>query len=202
MSDNLLSSLNDVQREAVQHTEGPLLILSGAGSGKTRVITHRVAYLIKHHHISPFRILAVTFTNKAANEMKERLDRLVEEGMSKNLWVATFHATCARILRRDIEQLDGFTRNFTIYDKGEHVTVVKDILRQLGLDDKQYSPRSIHDLIGKAKNDFIKPSTYAGTAEGFYEKIVARVYPEYQDTLRKNNALDFDDLLNFYSRTF
>ena len=202
MSDNLLSSLNDVQREAVQHTEGPLLILSGAGSGKTRVITHRVAYLIKHHHISPFRILAVTFTNKAANEMKERLDRLVEEGMSKNLWVATFHATCARILRRDIEQLDGFTRNFTIYDKGEQVTVVKDILRQLGLDDKQYSPRSIHDLIGKAKNDFIKPSTYAGTAEGFYEKIVARVYPEYQDTLRKNNALDFDDLLNFTVELF
>ena len=202
MSDNLLSSLNDVQREAVQHTEGPLLILSGAGSGKTRVITHRVAYLIEHHHISPFRILAVTFTNKAANEMKERLDRLVEEGMSKNLWVATFHATCARILRRDIEQLDGFTRNFTIYDKGEQVTVVKDILRQLGLDDKQYSPRSIHDLIGKAKNDFIKPSTYAGTAEGFYEKIVARVYPEYQDTLRKNNALDFDDLLNFTVELF
>jgi DNA helicase-2/ATP-dependent DNA helicase PcrA len=202
LSDNLLSSLNDVQREAVQHTEGPLLILSGAGSGKTRVITHRVAYLIKHHHISPFRILAVTFTNKAANEMKERLDRLVEEGMSKNLWVATFHATCARILRRDIEQLDGFTRNFTIYDKGEQVTVVKDILRQLGLDDKQYSPRSIHDLIGKAKNDFIKPSTYAGTAEGFYEKIVARVYPEYQDTLRKNNALDFDDLLNFTVELF
>ena len=202
MSDNLLSSLNDVQREAVQHTEGPLLILSGAGSGKTRVITHRVAYLIEHHHISPFRILAVTFTNKAANEMKERLDRLVGEGMSKNLWVATFHATCARILRRDIEQLDGFTRNFTIYDKGEQVTVVKDILRQLGLDDKQYSPRSIHDLIGKAKNDFIKPSTYADTAEGFYEKIVARVYPEYQDTLRKNNALDFDDLLNFTVELF
>jgi DNA helicase-2/ATP-dependent DNA helicase PcrA len=191
-----------VQREAVQHTEGPLLILSGAGSGKTRVITHRVAYLIKHHHISPFRILAVTFTNKAANEMKERLDRLVGEGMSKNLWVATFHATCARILRRDIEQLDGFTRNFTIYDKGEQVTVVKDILRQLGLDDKQYSPRSIHDLIGKAKNDFIKPSTYADTVEGFYEKIVARVYPEYQDTLRKNNALDFDDLLNFTVELF
>ena len=197
MSDNLLSNLNSVQREAVEHTEGPLLILSGAGSGKTRVITHRVAYLIKHHRISPFRILAVTFTNKAANEMKERLDGLVGEGTSKNLWVATFHATCARILRRDIEQLDGFTRRFTIYDKGEQVTVVKDILRQHGLDDKQYNPRTIHDLVCKAKNNAIKPDTYANTADGFYEKIVAQVYPMYQDTLRKNNALDFDDLLNF-----
>jgi DNA helicase-2/ATP-dependent DNA helicase PcrA len=191
-----------VQREAVQHTEGPLLILSGAGSGKTRVITHRVAYLIKHHRVSPFRILAVTFTNKAANEMKERLDGLVGEGTSKNLWVATFHATCARILRRDIQQLDGFTRNFTIYDKGEQVTVVKDILRQHGLDDKQYNPRTIHDLVCKAKNNAIKPDTYANTADGYYEKIVAKVYPMYQDTLRKNNALDFDDLLNFTVELF
>ena len=197
MSDNLLSSLNNVQREAVQHTEGPLLILSGAGSGKTRVITHRIAYLIKHHRVSPFRILAVTFTNKAANEMKERLDSLVGEGVSKNLWVATFHATCARILRRDIEQLDGFTRSFTIFDKSEQLTVVKDILRRHGLDDKSYNPRSIHDLISKAKNDFIQPSNYADTAEGYYEKIVSKVYPDYQNTLRKNNALDFDDLLNF-----
>lgn len=202
MSDNLLSSLNDVQREAVQHHNGPLLILSGAGSGKTRVITHRVAYLLKHHRISPFRILAVTFTNKAANEMKERLDNLVEPGVGKNLWVSTFHATCARVLRRDIEQLDGFTSNFTIFDKGEQLTVVKDSLRQFGLDDKQYSPRTIHDLISKAKNDFIKPSSYEETADGFYEKIVSRVYPHYQDTLRKNNALDFDDLLIYTVELF
>ena len=191
-----------MQREAVQHTEGPLLILSGAGSGKTRVITHRVAYLIKHHRVSPFRILAVTFTNKAANEMKERLDRLLGEGMSKNLWVSTFHSTCARILRRDIEHLDGFTSNFTIYDKSEQVTVVKDILRQFGLDDKMYNPRTIHDLICSAKNKYIKPSNYADSADGFYEKIVAQVYPLYQDTLRKNNALDFDDLLNFTVELF
>ena len=202
MSDNLLSSLNNVQKEAVQHIEGPLLILSGAGSGKTRVITHRVAYLIKHHRISPFRILAVTFTNKAANEMKERLDALIGEGMSKNLWVATFHATCSRILRRDIEHLDGYTRNFTIYDKSEQVTVVKDILRQFNLDDKMYNPRTIHDLVSKAKNNSIKPDTYANTADGFYEKIVAQVYPLYQDTLRKNNAIDFDDLLNFTVELF
>lgn len=202
MSDNLLSSLNNVQRDAVQHTEGPLLILSGAGSGKTRVITHRVAYLIKQHRISPFRILAVTFTNKAANEMRERLDSLIGEGMSKNLWVATFHATCARILRRDIEQFDGYTRNFTIYDKGEQVTVVKDILRQFNLDDKMYNPRTIHDLVSKAKNDSIKPDTYANMADGYYEKVVAQVYPLYQNTLRKNNALDFDDLLNFTVELF
>ncbi len=197
MSDNLLNSLNNVQREAVQHTDGPLLILSGAGSGKTRVITHRVAYLIKHHQVSPFRILAVTFTNKAANEMKERMDQLVAEGVSKNLWVATFHATCARILRRDIEKLDGFSKNFTIYDKGEQVTVVKDIVREHGLDDKMYNPRTIHDLISKAKNNNISPTMYENSAEGYYEKVVAKVYPFYQETLRKNNALDFDDLLNF-----
>ncbi|MCY4402712.1 MAG: DNA helicase PcrA [Candidatus Poribacteria bacterium] len=202
MSDNLLKPLNNVQREAVQHTEGPLLILSGAGSGKTRVITHRIAYLIKHHRVSPFRILAVTFTNKAANEMKERLDLLVGEGTSRNLWVATFHATCARVLRRDIEQLDGFTRNFTIFDKSEQLTVVKDILRNFGLDDKQYNPRSIHDLISKAKNNGITPENYADTADGYYEKIVSKVYPEYRDALRKNNALDFDDLLNFTVQLF
>ena len=201
MTDNLLSALNDVQREAVQHTEGPLLILSGAGSGKTRVITHRVAYLLKHHEISPFRILAVTFTNKAANEMKERLDALVEEGVSKNLWVATFHATCARILRRDIERLD-YTRAFTIYDTGEQATLVRDILRQLGLNDKQYSPRAILSHISRAKNDFIKPIAYANIADGYFEQVIAQVYPMYQDALRQNSALDFDDLLLFTVELF
>lgn len=191
-----------MQREAVQHTDGPLLILSGAGSGKTRVITHRVAYLIKHHRVSPFRILAVTFTNKAANEMKERMDQLVSEGISKNLWVATFHSTCARILRKDIEKLECFGKNFTIYDKGEQVTVVKDIIRQYGIDDKMYNPRSIHDLISRAKNNNISPSRYENAAEGYYEKVVAKVYPLYQETLRKNNALDFDDLLNFTVELF
>ena len=129
--------------------------------------------------------------------MKERLNALVEEGISKNLWVATFHSTCARILRRDIEKLDGFTNNFTIFDKSEQVTVVKDILRASGLDDKQYNPRGIHDLVSNAKNNNMTPSTYENTAEGYYEKVVSKVYPIYQETLRKNNALDFDDLLNF-----
>ena len=211
MTDKLLNSLNDVQREAVQHTDGPLLILSGAGSGKTRVITHRIAYLIKHHNVSPFRILAVTFTNKAANEMKDRLDALVEGGVSRDLWVATFHATCARILRRDIEKLGedaaseresqskkrAYTRDFTIFDTSEQATLVKDVLRQLNYSDKQYNPRAVLSLIGRAKNESISPRKYAEIADGYFERIVAEVYPLYQDALRLNNSLDFDDLLLF-----
>ncbi|MDE0397192.1 MAG: DNA helicase PcrA [Candidatus Poribacteria bacterium] len=211
MTDKLLNSLNDVQREAVQHANGPLLILSGAGSGKTRVITHRIAYLIKHHGISPFRILAVTFTNKAANEMKERLDVLVEGGVSRDLWVSTFHATCARILRRDIEKLGepaaaegvppskkrAYTRDFTIFDTGEQATLVKDVLRQLNYSDKQYNPRAVLSLISRAKNESISPQKYERIADGYFERIVAEVYPLYQDALRLNNSLDFDDLLLF-----
>lgn len=211
MNDNLLKSLNDVQREAVQHTNGPLLILSGAGSGKTRVITHRIAYLVKHHDVSPFRILAVTFTNKAANEMKERLDALVQGSVSQDLWVATFHATCARILRRDIEKLGtltetknvtrpgdhAYTRNFTIFDTGEQTTVVKDVLRQLNYSDKQFHPRAILSNISRAKNESISPADFRKVADGYFERVVAEVYALYQDTLRLNNALDFDDLLLF-----
>ena len=211
MTDNLLSSLNDVQREAVQHTEGPLLILSGAGSGKTRVITHRIAYLLEHHDVSPYRILAVTFTNKAAKEMKDRLDVLVEGSVSRDLWVATFHATCARILRRDIEKLGAnaasenvsrstdyaYTRDFTIFDTGEQATLVKDVLRRLNYSDKQYNPRAILSHISRAKNESISPETYQNTADGYFERIVAEVYTLYQKELRTNNALDFDDLLLF-----
>ena len=211
MTDNLLSSLNDVQREAVQHTEGPLLILSGAGSGKTRVITHRIAYLLEHHDVSPYRILAVTFTNKAAKEMKLRLDALVEGSVSQELWVSTFHATCARILRRDIEKLGAnaasesvssskryaYTRGFTIFDTGEQTTLVKDVLRQLNYSDKQYNPRAILSHISRAKNESISPETYQNIAEGYFERIVAEVYALYQDALRVNNSLDFDDLLLF-----
>ena len=211
MTDKLLRSLNDVQREAVEHADGPLLILSGAGSGKTRVITHRIAYLIKQHDISPFRILAVTFTNKAANEMKERLDTLVEGGVSRDLWVSTFHATCARILRRDIEKLrenpgtDGvsrskkraYTRDFTIFDTGEQATLVKDVLRQLNYSDKDYNPRAILSIISRAKNESISPQKYEIIADGYFERVVAEVYPLYQDALRLNNSLDFDDLLLF-----
>ena len=206
MTDNLLKSLNDVQREAVEHADGPLLILSGAGSGKTRVITHRIAYLIKHHGTSPFRILAVTFTNKAANEMKERLDILVEGGVSRELWVSTFHSTCARILRRDIEKLGegasrskkrAYTRDFTIFDTGEQATLVKDVLRQLNYSDKDYNPRAILGLISRAKNESISPQKYEIIADGYFERVVAEVYPLYQDALCLNNSLDFDDLLLF-----
>ena len=202
MTDNLLSSLNDVQREAVQHTEGPLLILSGAGSGKTRVITHRVAYLIEHHNVSPYRILAVTFTNKAANEMKTRLETLLETGISKNLWVATFHSTCARILRQDIEKLEPYTGRFTIYDTGEQYTLIKGILRELGLNEKTHNPRAVLSHISRAKNDYLKPTEYADIAKGYFEETVAKVYPVYQETLRQNNALDFDDLLLFTLELF
>ena len=206
MRDTLLKSLNDVQREAVQHVNGPLLILSGAGSGKTRVITHRIAYLIKHHGISPYRILAVTFTNKAANEMKDRLDTLVADGVTRELWVSTFHATCARMLRRDIEKLNpsesqskkrAYTRDFTIFDTGEQATLIKDVLRQLNYSDKQYNPRSLLSLISRAKNESISPAEYERRADGYFENVVAKVYPLYQDALRLNNSLDFDDLLLF-----
>ena len=211
MTDNLLSSLNDVQREAVQHTEGPLLILSGAGSGKTRVITHRIAYLLEHHDVSPYHILAVTFTNKAAKEMKDRLDMLVKGSMSQDLWVSTFHSTCARILRRDIEKLGreaetesvlrskdrAYTRDFTIFDTGEQATLVKDVLRQLNYSDKQYNPRAILSHISRAKNESISPETYQNIADGYFERVVAEVYALYQNALRMNNSLDFDDLLLF-----
>ena len=196
MTDNLLKSLNDVQREAVQHVEGPALcLLSGAGSGKTRVITHRIAYLLKYHNTSPFQILAVTFTNKAANEMKERLDTLIGENVSRDVWVATFHGTCARILRREIDKLEGYTRAFTIFDTTDQTVVVKEALKKVGYGDGKYNPRAILSHISRAKNDFLKPVEYASIASDHFTNIVAEVYPIYQDLLRQNNALDFDDLL-------
>lgn len=182
----------------MQHVEGPALcLLSGAGSGKTRVITHRIAYLLKHHGTSPFSILAVTFTNKAANEMKERLDALIGENISRNLWVATFHATCAKILRQNIGKLPGFTSTFTIFDTTDQAVVIKEVLRQLGRDNKQYHPHAILSHISHAKNNLLKPEAYANTVDNHFDDIVAQVYPLYQNLLRKNNALDFDDLLIF-----
>ena len=196
MTDNLLKSLNDVQREAVQHVEGPALcLLSAAGSGKTRVITHRIAYLIKHYGISPFRILAVTFTNKAAKEMKERLDTLLDGNVSRDLWVLTFHATCARILRQEIDKLEGYTRAFTIFDTTDQTVVVKEALKKLGYENKKYNPRAILSHISRAKNDHLKPAEYANIVEDDFMDVIAQVYPIYQHLLRENNALDFDDLL-------
>ena len=193
---DLLESLNDVQREAVQHTEGPLLLLSGAGSGKTRVITHRIAYLIRHHGVSPYNILAVTFTNKAAEEMRTRLENLI--GQSQ-LWVATFHSTCAQILRRDIHHL-GYDRSFTIYDTADQQTLVKELIKTLQL--SLNNPGPVLGEISRAKSDFVSPEAYASKAIGFFEESVAKIYPMYQDYLRQNNSLDFDDLIKLTVELF
>ena len=193
---DLLESLNPVQREAVQHTEGPLLILSGAGSGKTRVITHRIAYLIQHHGVSPYNILAVTFTNKAAEEMRTRLENLI--GQSR-LWVATFHSTCAQILRRDIHHL-GYERSFTIYDTSDQRTLIKELIKTLQL--SLNNPGPVIGEISRAKSDFISPEDYTKRAVGFFEESVAQMYPMYQDFLRTNNALDFDDLIKLTVELF
>ena len=193
---DLLESLNPVQRKAVQHTEGPLLILSGAGSGKTRVITHRIAYLIQHHRVSPYNILAVTFTNKAAEEMRTRLDNLI--GQSQ-LWVATFHSTCAQILRRDIHHL-GYDRSFTIYDTSDQQTLIKELIKTLQL--SLNNPGPVIGEISRAKSDLISPEDYTKRAIGFFETSVAQIYPMYQDFLRTNNALDFDDLIKLTVELF
>lgn len=193
---DLLESLNPVQRKAVQHTEGPLLILSGAGSGKTRVITHRIAYLIQHHGVSPFNLLAVTFTNKAAEEMRTRLENLI--GQSR-LWVATFHATCAQILRRDIHHL-GYDRSFTIYDTSDQQTLIKELIKTLQL--RLNNPGPVIGEISRAKSDFVSPDDYAKRPVGFFEESVAQIYPMYQDFLRTNNALDFDDLIKLTVELF
>ena len=193
---DLLESLNPVQREAVQHTEGPLLILSGAGSGKTRVITHRIAHLIQHRGVSPYNILAVTFTNKAAEEMRTRLENLI--GQSQ-LWVATFHSTCAQILRRDIHHL-GYERSFTIYDTSDQQTLIKELIKALQL--SLNNPRPVIGEISRVKSDFISPEDYTKRAVGFFEESVAQIYPMYQDFLRENNALDFDDLIKLTVELF
>ena len=197
--ENLLENLNPKQLEAVQSTEGPLLILAGAGSGKTRVITYRIAHLIKNQEVSPFRILAVTFTNKAANEMKSRLRVLLPDLIDRNLWVATFHATCAKILRRHLNKLDypytGLDNNFTIYDTDEQLTLIKEIFKQLDYGNYQHNPRSVLGAISSAKNDLISPKLYKEHALSPIEGIVSEVYPLYLKGLAENNALDFDDLL-------
>ncbi len=190
---DLLESLNPVQRKAVQHTEGPLLLFSGAGSGKTRVITHRIAYLIRQHNISPFNILAVTFTNKAAAEMKGRLEKLIGAD-SQLLWASTFHSTCARILRKDIERL-GYSRSFTIYDTLDQLTLIKEILKQLQLRESDVHPKAVLSTISKAKNELATPEMYAKTVSDFFEERVEQIYRMYQDRLRENNAVDFDDLI-------
>ena len=191
---NIYDTLNDNQKEAVFHTEGPLLILAGAGSGKTRVLTHRIAYLIDEKGVNPWNILAITFTNKAAGEMRDRVDRLVGFG-SESIWVSTFHSTCVRILRRYIDRI-GYTSNFTIYDTDDQKTLMKDVCKQLQLDPKRYKERNLLAAISSAKDEMMTPDMYELDAAGdFGRQQIAKVYREYEKQMRANNALDFDDLL-------
>ena len=194
MLENILEGLNPQQEEAVKHFKGPLLILAGAGSGKTRVLTHRIAYLIDYYDVNPYHILALTFTNKAAGEMRERVDQIVGYG-SENIWVSTFHSTCVRILRRYIEVL-GYKRSFTIYDADDQRALMREIIKFLDLDPKKYKERAFLNVISNAKDELIGPEEYARRAQGDkMREIYARAYQEYEKRLRDANALDFDDLI-------
>ncbi len=191
---SIYDTLNPMQKEAVLHTEGPLLILAGAGSGKTRVLTHRIAYLIEEKEVNPWNILAITFTNKAAGEMRERVDSLVGFG-AESIWVSTFHSTCVRILRRYIEHL-GYTASFSIYDSDDQKTLMKQVFKTLDIDTKQYKERSVLGIISSAKDKLISPEEFLLNAgQDFRQKKVGEIYREYQNQLKKNNALDFDDLI-------
>ena len=189
----IFDTLNDRQCEAVKHTEGPLLITAGAGSGKTKVLTCRIAHLLELG-VAPYRILAITFTNKAAKEMKERVTNLVG-AQADSIWLSTFHSFCAKLLRFEVDGFHGYTRNFTIYDSSDQLVLVKDCLKKLNLDDKQFTPRSVLGTISSAKNVLMDAKVFAAKASDFYEQKVADVYALYQEKLRENNAVDFDDLL-------
>jgi len=200
---DVLDGLNNEQKEAVLATEGPVLILAGAGSGKTKALTHRIAYLLKEKHISPYNILAVTFTNKAARAMSERIAKLIgikvdpKQSLTTSVlpWMGTFHSICVRLLRREAKKI-GIHPQFTIYDEGDSLTTVKRAMIDLKYDPKQYNPAAVRAMISSAKNEMINPQAYKGFAQGHFQMIVADVYAHYNKTLRTNNALDFDDLIN------
>ena len=196
---SLVAKLNPQQREAVETTEGPLLILAGAGSGKTRVITNRIAWLIEEKGVAPDSILAVTFTNKAAAEMGERVNKLIGSSTLAKPLIATFHSLCVRILRRDIEALrvnnEGLTRSFAIYDENDQQNIVKQIMRRMGIDTKQLTPRTVLGKISWAKNHMVDPQEYYLDSKDANTEKIAHIYQQYKAELRKNNALDFDDLL-------
>jgi DNA helicase II / ATP-dependent DNA helicase PcrA len=191
--ERLLAGLNPPQREAVEHPGGPLLVLAGAGSGKTRVLTHRIAYLLATGQVRPGEILAITFTNKAAAEMRERVGDLIGRSV-RAMWVTTFHSSCARMLRVDAERL-GYSKGFTIYDQGDSLRMVKRCLAELGVDPKRYPPRAVQGKISGAKNQLIDPSVYTETMVGGFEEVVAEVFPLYEKRMLEANAMDFDDLL-------
>lgn len=190
---DILAGLNKSQSEAVRHVDGPLLVLAGAGSGKTRVLTTRIAYLIQHKNISPRNILAITFTNKAAGEMKKRIGNMIPREISE-LWVSTFHAACLRILRRQASFM-GYTNNFVIYDDSDQQTIIKECLKELNLDEKKFPPRVISAGISAAKNNLKTAAEFRAVASDFFKQTVAGVYELYEKKLKQNNALDFDDLI-------
>ena len=196
---NLLEELNPKQKEAVINTEGPCLVIAGAGSGKTKVLTYKIAYLIQEKKIKPWNILAITFTNKAANEMKERAQSLIGDNIN-DLWLGTFHAICVRILRKFIDRL-GFDTSFVIFDTTDQKTVVKNCLKELNIDTKLFTEKSVLNEISNAKNEMQEPEQYLEKHSGDYRKeIIAKVYSLYQKRLKENNAIDFDDIINFTIR--
>jgi DNA helicase II / ATP-dependent DNA helicase PcrA len=192
MKDNLLKDLNSEQQKAVVATDGPMIILAGAGSGKTRVLTYKVMYLMLEKHISPESILMITFTNKAASEMKERMRKFLPDQPLP--WIATFHAMCAKILRRESHHL-GFSHNFIIYDSADQLDAIKEAMRQLDISTRDFKPHSVHATISQAKNEIITGAEYKNFARGYFQETVARIYPVYQTILKENDALDFDDLI-------
>ena len=192
----LIDSLNDKQKEAVLATDGPCLVIAGAGSGKTKVLTHKIAYLMAEKYIKPWNILAITFTNKAANEMKERVQKLVGDA-ANDMWIGTFHSICVRILRKFIDRI-GYETSFIIFDTSDQKTVVKECLKELKIDDKLFSDKSVLYEISNAKNEMLEPVQYAVTAKGdFRKETICKIYDLYQRKLRENNAIDFDDIINF-----
>ena len=192
----ILKGLNDKQYEAVINTEGPCLVIAGAGSGKTKVLTHKIAYLIQEKNIAPWNILAITFTNKAANEMKERIANLVGE-QAKDLWMGTFHSICVKILRSHIEKI-GYESSFIIFDTSDQRTLIKRCIKELNLDDKMFTDRSVQSEISNAKNEMLEPDQYLARNKGdFRKEKIAEVYSMYQKNLKENNAVDFDDIINF-----
>ena len=192
---DLLAGLNEPQRLSVTTTEGPLLVLAGPGSGKTRVITHRIAYLVRERHVLPWNILAVTFTNKAAREMRDRLERIIG-GKARDLVVGTFHSICSRVLRREAQRdALGISGSFSIYDDDDQIKLVAQILDEMNIDKKQFSPRMIHGHISRAKNELMGPLQFAEHVNKYTEEIAARVFKRYDQALRERDAVDFDDLI-------
>ena len=191
---NIYETLNDMQQLAVYHTEGPLLILAGAGSGKTRVLTHRIAYLIEEKHVQPYNIMAITFTNKAAGEMRERVNKIVGFG-AEQVWVSTFHSACVRILRRYIDRI-GYSNDFTIYDTEDQKKLLKDVIKNLNLDPKMYKENAVLGKISDFKNKLVTTGEVAQMAQSDFKLLnLSKIYNNYQKALKKNNALDFDDLI-------